>query len=402
MNAAFSRTLTTRQLAVFLVGFCCFTNLYSMQAILPLLSLEFTATAADVATVVTAGTLAVALTAPFTGAIADVIGRKRVIIAAMFIIAIPTFMAGMAPTLSQLIFWRFVQGLVLPPIFVVIIAYIGEEWPRNEAATAAGVYTSGASLGGFGGRFITGVFSDILGWRGAMAILAAITLAGAIAVALLLPREKKFVRSEGMAASLKQMLLHFRNPQLVATYAVGFGVLFNFLATFTYVSFRLAAPPYNLSATALGTIFVVYLVGSVLAPLAGWVVSRFGRRHFMIANLAMWGVGMALTLAQPLWMILLGLMLCAACGLFCQAISTGYVTITAQTGRSSAVGLYVTSFYFGGSVGGTLGGFAWTHGGWPAVVTMTASMLAIMALVVFFAWAHRAPAPAATPPIEPP
>jgi len=402
LSPAISRFLSTRQFAVFITGFCCFINLYSMQAILPVLSLDFTASAADVAMVITAGTLAVAITAPFTGAAADVIGRKRVIIAAMFILIIPTFMAALAPTLTQLVFWRFVQGLVLPPIFVVIIAYIGEEWPRHEATTAAGVYSSGSSIGGFSGRFITGVVSDIAGWRGAMAVLAAITLACAIAVAVLLPREKKFVRSEDLLASLKQMVGHFRNPQLVATYAVGFGVLFNFIATFTFISFRLAAAPYNLSATALGAIFVVYLTGSMLAPLAGWVVSRFGRRRFMIANLAAWLTGIALTTAEPLWVIIAGLMLCASCGLFSQTISTGYVTITAQVGRSSAVGLYVTSFYLGGSFGGALGGFAWTHGGWPACATLCAIMLAIMAAVVFFAWAHRTPPAPATLPIDPP
>jgi MFS transporter, YNFM family, putative membrane transport protein len=298
------------------------------------------------------------------------------------------------------VFWRFVQGLVLPPIFVVIVAYIGEEWPRHEAATAVGVYTSGASLGGFGGRFITGIFSDIIGWRGAMSILAAITFAGAVAVLLLLPREKKFVRSEGLGASLKQMLRHFRNPQLVATYAVGFGVLFNFIAIFTFISFRLAAAPYNLSATALGTLFVVYLTGAMLTPLAGWVVGRFGRRHFMIANLAMGGAGIALTLAEPLWLVIAGLTLFAASGLIGQAVSTGYVTITAQFGRSSAVGLYVTSFYLGGSFGGAMGGIAWTLGGWPAVAAMTGVVVAIMASIVFFAWARRGPAAPSTP-IEP-
>ena len=404
MNAAAAknRFLTTRQFAVFLTGLCCFINLYSMQAILPLLSDVFHASAADVATVVTAGTLAVALVAPFTGAAADVVGRKRVIIAAMFIVTIPTFMAALSGSLPELVFWRFAQGVILPPIFVVIIAYIGEEWPRHEATTAAGVYSSGASIGGFTGRLITGAFSDVIGWRGAVALLAAITLACAVAVAVLLPREKKFVRSEGLGVSLKQMLEHFRNPQLVATYAVGFGVLFNFIATFSFISFRLAAPPYNLSATALGTIFVVYLSGSMLTPLAGWVVGRFGRRRFMMANFAMWAFGVALTLAEPLWLIILGLTLCAACGLITQAISTGYVTVTAQFGRSSAVGLYVTSFYLGGSVGGTLGGIAWTHGGWPACAAMAGSMLAIMASVVFFAWAKRVPAAQATTPVEPP
>ncbi len=81
----------------------------------------------------------------------------------MIVLAIPTLFAALAPTLPQLIFWRFVQGLVLPPIFAVTIAYVGEEWPPNEATTAAGVYTSGASLGGFSGRFVTGIIADFVG-----------------------------------------------------------------------------------------------------------------------------------------------------------------------------------------------------------------------------------------------
>ena len=94
-----------------------------------------------------------------------------------------------------------------------------------------------------------GVLADLIGWRGAFLALAALSLAGAVAVAALLPREKRFVRSEGLAASARQMLRHLRNPQLLATYAIGFGTLFNFIAVFTYVSFHLAAPPYRFSST---------------------------------------------------------------------------------------------------------------------------------------------------------
>ena len=400
MSPAKDRNFLARRIAVGLAGYCAFINLYSPQAILPLLSQEYGAGAAEISTIMTAGTLAIALTAPFTGTVADVLGRKRVIVAAMLIVAVPTIMAALAPTLGALIFWRFVQGLVLPPIFAVTIAYIGDEWPAHEATAAAGVYTSGASLGGFSGRFVTGILSDLFGWREAFVVLALISVAGALAVALLLPRERKFVRSEGMVASGKQMLRHFRNPQLLATYAVGFGVLFNFIATFTYISFRLAVAPYNLSPSALGAIFVVYLVGTALTPLIGMAVGRFGRRHFMIGVIAVWIVGIALTLAGPLWAILLGLTLCASCGLLCQAVSTGYVAITAQAGRSSAVGLYVTSFYVGGSFGAAIGGIAWTLAGWPACVAMVALMLAIMAIIVITAW-PRTPAPVLPSPIEP-
>ena len=402
MNAAQCSKISARQLAVGLIGYCAFVNLYAPQSILPLLSQEFGATAAQVSTIITVSTLAVAVTAPFTGAIADVLGRKRVIVAAMFVLVVPTLMVGLATSLSAVIFWRAVQGLVLPPIFAVTVAYIGDEWPPREATTAAGIYSSGSSLGGFTGRLITGLLADLIGWRAGFIALAGIAFAGAIATIFLLPHERKFVRSEGLLASGRQMLAHFRNGQLLATYAVGFGVLFNFICTFTYVSFHLAAAPYNLSATWLGAIFVVYLTGSALTPWAGWAIGRFGRRRFTARVLALWIAGIALSLVPSLPLVILGLAISAGCGLICQAISTGYVTTTAKAGRSSAVGLYVTSFYVGGSFGAALGGLAWTIGGWPACVALVATMLAIMMATVLFAWAHGVPAAPAATPVEPP
>jgi len=401
MSAVQRPTLSARQLAVGLAGYCAFINLYSPQSILPLLSHEFHASAAEVSTIITVSTLAVAITAPFTGTVADVLGRKRVIVAAMFALAVPTLMVGLSSSLSMLIFWRAVQGLVLPPIFAVVVAYIGDEWPPREATTAAGIYASGASLGGFSGRLVTGFMADLVGWRYGFMVLASIAVAGGIAVAFMLPHERKFVRSEGLLASGRQMLAHFRNGQLVATFAVGFGVLFNFICTFTFVSFHLAAAPYNLSASALGMIFVVYLTGSVLTPWAGWAVGRFGRRRFMVRIVALWGVGIVLTLAPSLPLIILGLAIGAGCGLICQAVSTGYVTITAKVGRSSAVGLYVTSFYTGGSFGAAFGGFAWTLGGWPACVALVVAMLLVMAGIVFFGWARGVQAGPDTTPVEP-
>jgi MFS transporter, YNFM family, putative membrane transport protein len=401
MTSAKSRHSLALRLAAGLAGYCAFINLYSPQAILPLLSTEFGVSAAEVSTIITVSTLAVALTAPFTGTVADVLGRKRVIVAAMFVLVIPTVMVALSTSLTALIFWRAVQGLVLPPIFAVMVAYIGDELPHREATTAAGIYSSGSSLGGFSGRLFTGVLADLISWRAGFMALGAITFTGAVVVAFLLPHERKFVRSEGLLASGRQMLAHLRNGQLLATYAVGFGVLFNFICTFTYVSFYLAAPPYNLSASWLGAIFVVYLTGSVLTPWTGWAVGRFGQRRLMMRVIAVWGIGIALTLLPSLPLIVAGLAICAACGLICQAVSTGYVTVTARAGRSSAVGLYVTSFYVGGSFGASLGGLAWILGGWPACVALVGAMLFVLAAIIFFGWRRRVPGAAAVGPIEP-
>ena len=206
--------------------------------------------------------------------------------------------------------------------------------------------------------------------------------------ALLLPREKGFVRSPGLTASARGMLRHLKNPQLLATYGIGFGVLFNFIAVFTYVSFHLAAPPYRFSSTLLGLIFVTYLAGTVVAPMTGWMVARLGRRRFILALIAAWAGGALLMLLPPIPAIIAGLTLCAGCGMLCQTIATGYVTSIAKEGRSSAVGLYVTSFYAGGSMGAFLPGLVWDWGGWPATIGLVVTMLAAMALIATLAYRH--------------
>jgi predicted MFS family arabinose efflux permease len=344
------------------------------------LAREFGVGAAEISTIMTASALAIALTAPFTGAVADVLGRKRVITAAMLAVVVPMAGAALAPDVNALIVWRFIQGLLLPPIFAVTVAYIGDEWPAAEVPGVAGIYIAGSSLGGFCGRFIPGVLDDLIGWRGGFLALAALSLASALIVAWLLPREKSFVRSDDLGASARQMLRHLKNPQLLATYAIGFGVLFNFVAVFTYVSFHLAAPPYDFSSTLLGAIF------TIIAPMTGWMVARLGRRWFILTVIAAWAAGALLMLAPPVAAIVAGLILCAACGMLCQTIATGYVTTIAKDGRSSAVGLYVTSFYVGGSMGALLPGLAWNAGGWPACIAMVVAMLAAMALIAALAY----------------
>ena len=375
-----------RKIAVATAGFCTFLNLYSPQALLPALSREFGVGAAEISAIMTASTLAIALAAPFTGAVADVLGRKPVIAAAMLAVVVPMVGAALAPDVQALVAWRFVRGLLLPPIFAVTVAYIGDEWPAARVAGVAGIYIAGSSLGGFCGRFLPGLLSDLFGWRPAFLALAGLSLAGALMVVLLLPKEKGFIRSPGLFASAQQMLRHLKNPQLLATYGIGFGVLFNFIAVFTYVCFHLAAPPYRFSSTLLGLIFVTYLAGTVIAPATGWMMTRLGRRRFVLAVIAVWAVGALLMLLPPIPAIIAGLTFCAGCGMLCQTIATGYVTEIAREGRSSAVGLYVTSFYAGGSMGAFLPGLAWEWGGWPATVAMVMAMLATMAGIAALAY----------------
>ena len=57
---------------------------------------------------------------------------------AIALLVVPGVMMGFSQSLEALLFWRFVQGLLLPPIFAVSVAYIGAEWPAGEATAVTG------------------------------------------------------------------------------------------------------------------------------------------------------------------------------------------------------------------------------------------------------------------------
>ncbi|HKT20252.1 MAG TPA: MFS transporter [Stellaceae bacterium] len=378
--------LDRRRCAVILCGLSSFLDLWATQSLLPMLAQQLDATPVAVSFTVSMPPLAVALVAPWTGVIADVFGRKRIIVAAMFALIVPTVMVGFSTTLGAIVFWRFCQGLFVPPIFAGTVAYIADEFPPDEATGATGLYTAAGVFGGFLSRFLTALLAEHLGWRGAFLGLALLTTGFAVGVALLMPKERSFASAPSLMGSAAEMLQHFRNKRLVATYSVGFCVLFTLITIFTFIAFRLAAPPFLLSTAALGSLFVTYLAGVATTPLVGRGVALLGRQRLVLIALFVWAGGVGLTLVTSLTAAIAGLAIAAAFGFICQACSTSYVALTAPRGRSSAVGLYVTFYYLGGSVGGLAAGFAWTIAGWPGCVATALAVLAIVAILVRRYW----------------
>ena len=200
---------TKTETAVFAAGLCTFINLYPTQALLPTLAKAFDTTLAHTGLTVTAALVAVALVAPFVGGISDAIGRRNLIIAAAFLLVIPTLLAAAAPTLGALIACRFAQGLLFPFIFAVTVAYIAEECPGPEAIRATGLYSIGSIIGGFFGRFVAGWTTDLLSWRAAFIILASLTLACAATIAATLPTERHFRPTQGVRGSLRGFGIRF-------------------------------------------------------------------------------------------------------------------------------------------------------------------------------------------------
>ncbi|MBS1855389.1 MAG: MFS transporter [Acidobacteria bacterium] len=375
----------TRTAAVVLAGFCAFTTLFAPQPLLPMLARVFALTPGRASLLVTASTLAVALAAPFAGVVADRFGRKRVIVPAAFLLAVPTLLAATSADFGQLLFWRFLQGVFTPGIFAVVIAYVNEEWEYGAgAATAA--YVTGTVLGGFSGRVLAAYVAAAAGWRWAFIALGVVNLLGAAAIRAWLPPGRRFTSERSRQPLAIGMLRHLRNPRLAATYVVGFCVMFTLLGTFTYVNFYLAAPPFSLSTQALGQLFVVYLVGAIITPKAGRMIDRVGHRFALVAAFTAGAAGVALTLIHSLPAVMAGLTL-ACSGVFVgNAAGSSYVGSAATEARASAVGLYVTFYYVGGSAGSAVPGMLWAHPTWGACVGLIAGVQALTILLALIFW----------------
>ncbi len=366
-----------------LAGMCTFLNVYPTQPLLPYLRRLFNASELEVSLTVSVTIFAVALVAPFIGVIAERKGRKRVIVPSLLLLTLPTALCGTARSLEALIIWRFLQGVFVPGVIAVMLAYINEEWEGRGVGRAMAAYVSGTVLGGFLGRFISGMFTTHWSWRAGFVALAALNLLGALLVRSWLPLAQKFVKAERIAHALADARRHLRNPRLLANFGTGAAVLFTLVGCFTYANFYLAAPPFHLNAAQLGSIFFVYLVGVVITPMSGKFLDRYGFRPTALLYCAMMITGLLLTVSQSLPVVIAGLAIFSSGVFIAQAAATVETGAIAGRARSSAAGLYVTFYYLGGAIGAEATGWMWNWRRWRGCVTLLAAVAMVSLALAF-------------------
>lgn len=342
---------------------------------------------------VSAATLGVAISAPVFGALTERLARKRVIVFSILGVSIPTILAATSTSLAQLIFWRFLQGIMVPGIVAVVVTYIGEEWPPERVALIMSFYVSGTALGGFAGRVSAGILADHISWRASFLALGISSLAGAAAVAVWLPHGRRRVAPPQTPPSFSdQVHSMFRSRRLIATFAVGFNVLFSLVGVFTWITFYLAAPPFSLSTTALSSLFFVYLIGLVITPVAGYLITRVGLHAGIAGAICCSIAGVLLTLVHSLPVVILGLTMLSSGVFIAQTASQSHLRIASPPGaRVTAAGLYLTCYYLGGTAAGVVPGAFWALGKWPACVAFIVAMQSIALTIALVGW--RVPAP---------
>ncbi|MER6410696.1 MFS transporter [Streptomyces humidus] len=375
--------------ALFLAGVATFALLYSTQALLPLISGDFGVPASQASWTVAAATGGLALFVLPMSALSERYGRRTVMTASLAVAVAVGVLVPFAPSLGALVALRAVQGAALAGLPASATAYLAEEVRPKALVTAIGLFVAGNSVGGMSGRVITGWVAQEWGWRIAVGVIGALAVACAIAFRLLLPAPKHF-----RAGSLTPRVLartvrdHLADPLLRRLYAIGALFMTVFGGVYTVIGYRLTEAPFSLPQGIVGSVFLVYLVGTVSASTAGRLVGRLGRRGALYLAGGTTAAGLLLSLADSLAPVLLGLVLITA-GFFAgHAVASSAVSRTATTGRAQASALYQSSYYVGSSVGSTVGATAFHASGWSGTVGV--GVLAVLGVVAITALGTRA------------
>lgn len=374
-----TRAYWRASIALLFAGYATFSLLYCVQPLLPAFSAAFDVTPAQSSLSLSFTTAALALAIFVAGFVSEGWSRHKLMTLSLTVSALLTVGVSFAPHWHQLLVLRMLEGLALGGVPAVAMAYLAEEVHPDGLGLAMGLYVGGTAIGGMAGRVITGIVADLFSWRVAIGTIGVLGVLSMLAFRALLPPSRHFVprRGLGFTHHRSALLKQFTRPGLPWLFLLGFVLMGSFVTLYNYIGFRLLAPPYQLSQTEIGAIFVVYLTGVVASPWSGRMADTFGRARVLTASLLLMLVGLGLTMLHPLAAIAAGIA-CVTFGFFAgHSVASGWVGRLAKEAKGQAAALYLLAYYLGSSVIGSYGGHVWANYGWNGVTGLVGGLLVL-------------------------
>ncbi len=387
-EVAISAPADTRRVgaAVAAAGISTFASLYAPQPVLPQLAAAYKLDPGAASLAIGVATTALAVAVLPLAALAQAVGRRRVIVWSVLTSAAAGLLLPLAPSFPVLLVLRALQGVAVAGFAGVGAAYLADQVGKARLAAAVGAMIAGNSVGGMLGRLGAGFTAGPLGWRWAMAAVAALALACAAYTALTLPPSHPPTRGRALAGRGTGRWRQALGPGLAPAYAVGGLAMGSFVALYNAAGFRLTSPPLSLAPAAASLVFLSYALGTVSSAAAGRLESRLGRTPALVAALLTTLAGTLLTSAAPLPLVVAGFAVLTAGFFAAHALANAWVAAQAPPeARGTAAGAYTLCYYLGSGAGGTAGSAVYGHAGWVWLTALVAAWLLLAVLAVLAA-----------------
>lgn len=379
-----TRGFLLTQAALATAGFSTFALLYSIQPLLPVYSRQFhlSEAQASLALSLTGFFMAVCMLGAST--VSETLGRKPMMVASVVSSSVLMIISALVPHWGQFLVVRALMGITLSGLPAVAMAYVAEEIHPRSTGLSMGLYIGGNALGGMTGRLAIGVLVGYTGWRHAILLVGVVSFIGAYVFWRILPPSRHFrARRFSLETLGSAFLSHLADRAMLMLFAEGFLLMGGFIAIYNYLGYRLLAPPFDLSQTAVGFIFSAYIIGMFSSAWMGNLGNRLGRRRVLWVGFVIMLVGVALTETENVVSIIAGVVILTFGFFGGHSIASGWVGMRARHAKAQASSLYLFFYYLGASVIGTLGGVFMGRFGWTGVAAMT-SVLILIGL--FLSW----------------
>ncbi|RWK51967.1 MFS transporter [Mesorhizobium sp.] len=132
---------------------------------LPTLTHAFDASFQEVQWIVLAYLLAITTLIVSVGRLGDITGRRRLLLAGLFLFTVASVLCGVAPTLWLLIAARAAQGLAAAIMMTLTMAFVGETVPKARTGSAMGLLGTMSAIGTALGPSLGGLLIAGAGWR---------------------------------------------------------------------------------------------------------------------------------------------------------------------------------------------------------------------------------------------
>ena len=368
------KTYLGLQTLVFSLVAAAFANVYITQPVLPVIRAEFGVSAFMASLTVSAVILGIALANLPFGALADRAPVRVIILVGGTVVAACALVCAATDQLYLLLGARFVQGLFIPALTTCLAAYLAANLPLERLNVVMGSYVSATVVGGLSSRLLGGWIHPPLHWRYAFVTAAALLILATLNALRGLPPGKPHRISAREGVGFMQLL---SLPDLRRVLLAPFGGFFVFSSLFNYMPFYLSGPPFNAPTQLITLLYLTYLIGVIMGPLAGKLSNRIGSGGTMILGSGVFALAIAVTLIKSWAAMVLALALVCAGHFAIHAAAAGSLNRKLTAGHGRANSLYVLAYYLGGAGGITLSGYAYGLAAWPGVAALGALMLSL-------------------------
>jgi YNFM family putative membrane transporter len=368
---------------IFLSGIAVFSQLYLFQPLLPAVGRKFGVVPAVGSFCVSASTIGMAVGLFIFAFKADSLSRKKLMTFAILSSSILTIASSFVNLFELLIVLNFLKGIVLSGVSAVALAYLAEEVTTSYVGIAISLYLAGNIFGGMCGRVATSLVFGWLGWQSSILIIGAATFVMGAIFARYFPESLFFVpHKNDISTKLRQMRRFLRDGMLIRLYLLIFLLMGCFVSIYNYIGFRLEAAPFSLPSYQIAFVFLMYIFGMFGTIVSGRMSEIYPPKRLMLIFTSLIIGGLLLLLSNQLFFVVLGLGIFTFNFFGSHTIASKLVSLHVAKGKSTAVSLYLLSYYVGSSIIGSSTGVVLHHSSWFLFIL---SLVALVIISLLFA-----------------